>query len=237
MEALKKNLVQTLNPLYEEILKDLEPCNTAFFMQFGDKFPKGENKGIFFVGRAVNGWLQKEEKTFDNLIKYRMKFWQEPHQGKKTKSQFIRVAKNICLDIYRADDNTKTNKEWYTNIAWSNLYKVAPEDKGNPSKELKEKYKNKCITIFEKEIEVLSPKIVVLLTGWTWAKPFLLHLNNKEKLDESQILEKKIWDENKKYYAKAIKIKDIIYILSEHPQGKLEDQHVKTILELIKKYK
>ena len=64
----------------------------------------------------------------------------------------------------------------------------------------------------------------------------LLHLNNGEKLDESQILERKIWDENKEYYAKAIKIKDIIYILSEHPQGKLEEAHVKAILELIHKY-
>lgn len=95
-----------------------------------------------------------------------MAFWEEPHKWKnkknhKTKSQFIRVAKKICLEIYQ------DKKEWYKNLAWSNLYKVSPECKGNPSEELKRRYKDKCIQIFEKEIEILSPKIVILLTGWS----------------------------------------------------------------------
>lgn len=234
MSSLKENLERSLRPLYEKILKDLDKDNTAFFIQFGAKYPEEKNKGIVFVGRSVNGWLQGEDKTFENLIIRRMKWMQEGKNGIKTKSQFIRVSKNISHDIYITDDNT--NNEWHTYIAWSNLYKVSPKDIGNPSKELKNKYIEICKSIFETEIEVLSPKIVVLLTGWTWAKPFLLHLNNGEKLDESQILERKIWDENKEYYAKAIKIKDIIYILSEHPQGKLEEAHVKAILELIHKY-
>lgn len=234
MKTLKEKSETALKPLYEGILKDLDKeKNTAFVMQLGDKFPEEENKGIIFVGRALNGSDNKQ--IFEELSTMGLSWMQDCKKDKD--SQFIRVVKDITRDIYRADDNSKNNKNWHKNIAWSNLYKVSPKDKGNPSKELKEKYKDKCITIFEKEIEILSPKIIILLTGWTWAKPFLLHLNNNEKLNESQILERKIWDENKNYYAKAINIKDIIYILSEHPQGKIEDEHVKAIIELIHKYK
>lgn len=233
MSSLKENLERSLRPLYEKILKDLDKDNTAFFIQFGAKYPEEKNKGIIFVGRSVNGWLQGEDKTFENLIIRRMKWMQEGKNGIKTKSQFIKIAKDISRDIYRADDNSKNNKEWYDNIAWSNLYKVAPEKGGNSSIKIRKKYCEDCISIFEKEIDILSPKIVVLLTGWTWAKPFLYDLNNGEKLEK---LEEISWDKDKNYKAKAIKIKDIIYILSEHPQGKLEESHINAILELIHKY-
>lgn len=55
MENLREKLITTLKPYYDEILTDLEPKNTTFLIQFGEKFPTEENKGIIFVGRSVNG--------------------------------------------------------------------------------------------------------------------------------------------------------------------------------------
>jgi hypothetical protein len=49
-----------------------------------------------------------------------------------------------------------------------------------------------------------------------------------------QNIEKVVWDN--KHETKVYKIHDTIFITSPHPQGKKEGIHVKTIVDLLKKY-
>jgi uncharacterized protein YifE (UPF0438 family) len=63
-----------------------------------------------------------------------------------------------------------------------------------------------------------------------WEKDFLKYLNHGEtnnKIDE------RVWG---KYKSKAYKIDERIFIVSKHPQGKKEAEHIRAITELIAEY-
>ena len=81
--------------------------------------------------------------------------------------------------------------------------------------------------ILKKEIEILSPKTVVFLTGQSWANDFLRYLNHKQ--NTKSILQK-TWGQ---YTCKVYEIDDRVFILSEHPQGKTETDHTQCILDLL----
>ena len=84
-----------------------------------------------------------------------------------------------------------------------------------------------CQKILEIEIEQLSPRIIVFLTGKNWVDDFLSYLN-QENYD--QAIECKSWG---KYKSTAYLIKNTIMICSEHPQGKKENLHSKAIIDII----
>lgn len=57
---IRERLEQKLKPLYADLLKNIKSNQPlyAFCMQWGASFPEAENEGIFFVGKATNGWLK-----------------------------------------------------------------------------------------------------------------------------------------------------------------------------------
>lgn len=153
MENLKENLKKELQPLYEKMTDGNTFSNICVFcMQWGDKFPEKENDGILFVGKAVNGWIHdktdidtlfgedchrifarcdqmKWVHNLENDVKYNTK-----------KSAFWRVVKAISQNFY-------PKNEWYANVAWSNLYKIAPYKGGNPDKNLRKEQVKLCVEI------------------------------------------------------------------------------------------
>ncbi len=232
---MKNKLKDDLKSLYGDMLKNNTFENVCTFcLQWGDNFPKDKNTGILFVGKAVNGWITDEtdiEVLFgdsDQRIFARgdqMKWVHDLEGGEKyntKKSAFWRVIKKISQIQYPQD--------WYSHIAWSNLCKLAPFEGGNPNNALYYEQLEYCQKIIQKEIEVLSPKVVVLFTSG-WEKDFLLYLNdNNPTKSEIQI----DWNG---YVTKLYKIKNTTFIATPHPQGKDEMKHVEIITKLINEHK
>ena len=237
---MKEKLKERLIPLYEEMLKQVAPeeCLSAFCIQWGKTFPEKENEGIIFVGKATNGWItdgRNVEKLFNGVDNERIfarmdqMQWVENYAGAENdyntnKSAFWRTIKRVAQAIYHVDN-------WSSNIAWSNLYKMAPYEEGNPIEYIKQDQLPYCKKIFKAELDVLQPKFVVLLTS-EWEKDFLYYLNNEST---THSIEKVKWN-NDRFEIKIYCINDIYFIASQHPQGKPEKEHVEVLSKIIQKY-
>jgi len=225
----KEFIRQELIPLYEELLDNNSfGYVLPFCIQWGENFPSAKNEGILFIGRAVNGWDTYEtdvnilfgnsdERIFarDNQMK-----WVSTGEGcqgyNSKRSAFWRVIKEITQNFYPKDD-------WYSYVAWSNLYKL--NQGGNPKAKLRYEQFDTCKRILKKEIEIFSPKFVVMLTS-NWERYFLTFLNDN-KNPECELT--KNWGFETRLY----KINGVVYIVSPHPQGKKENPHVEAIFNLI----
>lgn len=236
MTILRDELKSSLLPLYKELLSGNTFDNVCTFcVQWGKNFPDKKNTGILFIGKAVNGWINDEtdvnvlfgdssKKIFDICDQMEWVYNLEGNNdGYNTnKSSFWRVIKRISQKFYQ-------NEEWYSYIAWSNLCKIAPFKGGNPNDMLYNEQLSSCQKILAKEIEIFSPKFVVMLTSG-WENDFLYYLNGNIHTKSEEKLN---WDD---YQTKLYKIKDTIYIASQHPQGKNEKKHIDVITNLINKY-
>lgn len=236
---MTEKLRETLMPLYKELINSVSGFNyyKAFFcVQWGKNFPIQRNCGILFVGRATNGWVSCEEdiETLFGKSEYAIfnrndqMQWVENlegnTQGYNTRhSAFWRIIKNVSSHFY------PTN--WSSYVAWSDVCKVAPFDGGNPSDSLYKAQLEDCKKILDAEIKILSPKVVVFLTGQSWSKDFIRYLN---KGQETHSVETKLWGEF--YEAKVYKIGEVICIRTEHPQAKKESPNTKCLINLISKY-
>lgn len=237
---MKEKLKERLIPLYEDMLKQMpaEESLSAFCVQWGKNFPTKENEGLLFVGKATNGWTTKErnvEKLFNGVDKERIfaktdqMQWVENLAGAENdyntnKSAFWRTIKGVTKGLYHVDD-------WSSYIAWSNLYKMAPYEEGNPIESIKQYQLPFCKKIFKAELDILQPKFVVLLTS-EWEKDFLYYLNNGLT---THSIEKVKWN-NDRFEIKLYCINNIYFIASQHPQCKPEKEHVEILSKIIQKY-
>lgn len=237
-----KRLEKRIKPLYSNLIektRKFQYPKSFFCMQWGRFYPKMENTGILFIGRATNGWITDVddiERLFgsstDRIFNRGDQMqWVEDCEGNtqgynSRRSAFWRVTKNISKEFYP--------NNWSAHVAWSNICKVTPFEKGNPSDALYYEQIEICNKILKIEIELLSPKIIILFTAENWAKDFLCYLNN----DKAPIsIKDKYWGQNNQYQLKVYLINGRTYILTEHPQGKKEDLHTKAIIETINESK
>ena len=222
-----------LFPIYQKLLSEnsfKDIC--TFAIQWGKEFPKENNNGVLFVGKAVNGWIT-DDQNVENLfsIENRERIFNRKDQiewvnelsgntkGYNTKkSAFWRVIRKVSSELYA--DN------WYKKIAWSNVYKIAPWNGGNPGSKMQRQQRSYCLEILKTEIETLKPEYVVMLTsGWEWF--FIQELSKQNELKEVATIK---WCG----YETKMFIKDNVkYIISHHPQGKKEQEHSEAIIELM----
>jgi hypothetical protein len=230
MNIIEKRLKDALYPLYEDLLRieqSKESC--TFCVQWGKDFP--EEGGVLFVGKAVNEWFSNETKMSvlfgmedmskrifardDQMVwvKNNDRGFGKPYDVNR--SAFWRVVKRIC-----------NQEDWYKHVAWTNLYKRAPAGGNNPT--LKDRCHQwpVCEQIFNKELEILLPKYVIMFTSG-WEQDFALFQNTKP---EARVA----WGKKKKYCTCRYKKGNTRFIVSHHPQGKDEQSHADAILELMK---
>lgn len=234
---LSKKILKEILPIYEKLISKNHFKNVCTFcVQWGENFPKKENTGILFVGKANNGWITQEtdtkllfSETYENRIFARddqMKWVNNQYGSKKgyntKRSAFYRVMKRTSEQIYPQD--------WYSHIAWSNLFKIAPWKGGNPGIRLRDAQQEHCIEIFQKEIDVLSPKFVIMLTSG-WERVFINSMSGNDVHEEKEVVN---WSDFQTF---LYEIDNVYYIVSPHPQGKDETEHVNAISGLIRKYK
>lgn len=237
-EERAEMLKNELKPLYASLMKNVKGFNyskATFCMQWGNNFPIEEYCGIMFVGRATNGWVSdsedvdelfgdSEESIFNrkDQMKWVEDLWGNGDGYNTNGSAFWRVIKAVATHF--------SPEPWYSYVAWSNVCKVAPWDGGNPNDALYYAQLEDCKKILETEIKLLSPKIVVMLTGESWSIDFLRYLNGEQG---TKSICKDTWNG---YECKVYQINNTNFIRSEHPQGKKEYEHIQCLINLIKKY-
>ncbi len=243
-EEKKQELKEKLIPLYASLLKEVksnEKDLSPFCIQWGKSFPDQNNHGIIFVGKATNGSISDcsvdvevdtlFNESFENRIfakKVQMNQWKEFREGNNNgyntkKSSFWRVIRGVTQSIYEQE-------KWSEEVAWSNLYKIAPSKRGNPSSQLRKTQLPLCVEILKVELETFQPQFVVLFTS-AWEKDFLYHLNGSS----TKSIDKYSWNAGKSEI-KVFKINQIYFIATKHPQGKPEQEHINLLSKIIKKY-
>ena len=133
---------------------------------------------LMWVGRAVNGWtkrgwspaeLRNPEHVAEFIEIVASSSVEEPcplrwiteRWGKNdgdynsAKSAFWRAAKKTLL---RPDE---TDELWSSRLVWSNLYKIAPKDGGNPGSRLADIQFPFCRDILMQEIDRFRPRRIV----------------------------------------------------------------------------
>ena len=107
---------------------------------------------------------------FDDIVNRKgISYFDERKNEKKyfySKSSFWRLIKKILEASGTSEkDNWYDDKEeWNQQIAWSNLYKIAPRKKGNPSHKLMAENMREHIDIIKKEIELYRPGKILFVT-------------------------------------------------------------------------
>lgn len=210
---------------------------TGFMATKGMRYEKG---GFMVVGRAVNGWsnsfnpsqlnASQEYDRVSTMIKESvygvedvcpMKWvtnqWQDNTCYNTRKSAFWRVTREIVLSLSLAENF----KLWSSYLAWSNLYKIAPEEGGNPSRRLRSVQLEGSRSLLYREIEDFQPSGLLFLTGWNrWAKDFLIDKNIRE------VSGKFVEASGKLSLGPGLKI---CVVVAVHPQAKKEDEWVEEV--------
>lgn len=231
---MKKQLLERLKPLYSQFHEIIPEDYGLFCLQWGKNFPQTQKSGILFVGRAINGWINNYHdvdvlfgESNDRIFaRHDQMEWVHNLEGNTNgyntnSSAFWRVIKGVSQHLY--------SKEWYNNVAWSNLCKAAPAESGNPSESIFFDTLKLNREILRVEIDTLSPKFVIMLTNNNWAKHYLRWLNDDQ---ENHSITKADWGD---YTAKLYLIKGTYFIVSEHPMKKEEQSHIESIISLIEK--
>ncbi|MCF7939388.1 MAG: hypothetical protein K9L68_12380 [Spirochaetales bacterium] len=224
-----------LKRLYGKLMTDVADYTEdicPFFIQIGKKYFSAP-KRLLFVGKATNGWVTNERdvtklfdlKNPDRIVnRHDQMEWVHDLEGvnenyNTKKSAFWRVIKNVSLDILGKED-------WYNYISWTNLYKIAPWEGGNPGGYLQQLQKEACISILNEEQEAIKPDAVIFLTSG-WESFYLESIGLKKSKNRV-----KSWSG----YSSTYQIhKDVLYIQSHHPQGKPEVEHKDGLLKILRK--
>lgn len=231
-----------LKPLYAELIDSVSDYAyqklMPFCIQWGEFYPSEPNTGIMFYGRATNGWITFEsdiDKLFDRnsgdcifALDDQMQWVENCAGGQEeyynsNKSAFWRVIRKTAANFYPDKELSK--------ICWSNVCKIAP-DASNPSEGLYYAQLEVARKIMQKELEIFSPRHVVLLTGQSWCQDFIYFLNINQ---HTKSIASYKWGSRNQYTVKVYKICDTYFYVSEHPQGKNESTHVNALIKAISK--
>ena len=228
---------------YSQLIQKLYTCKEEYpessMCIFNAKRGRQYANKLMVVGRAVNGWgdptknIVKQnneeqpaftESVLDYLETETTNFKEQMVATSKgynhNTSAFTRLKRSIAAKLI-----TCNKSEANCNIVWSNLYKVSPHDRGNPSDKLKKLQFDSCLSILKMEIEHYKPETIIFLTSYQkqrWAKPFL------DRLEMVNMLQKPIGFVEFAGLYNSSKV-----VVGQHPQGKNETIHLNNIIEAL----
>ena len=206
---------------------------------------------LMVVGRACNGWGAEDEmgfmpeelasdaaaeryshKVLDSVnrgsgdekcpMRWVTDKWGNTTVGYNTKtSAFWRVIRCVVERLGIADIERAS---WPSHLVWSNLYKIAPCQGGNPNDSLCDIQFPGCRELFTLELTTYTPSRLLLLTGTAWARDFLNDFG--ESLQDANGFS---YVERCGTLAIGSKYHPVRYIVAAHPEGKREDQWVEEV--------
>lgn len=186
-----------------------EANEVKFNAVVGDEY-KNQQMKLLVIGRATNGWKEPVKNAFEELlenVKYNIK-----------RSAFWRMAIKVLLQKNDLEEDDISNN--IQKLAWTNLYKLAPKNGGNPSNRSMENQYEDCVNELKKEFKSLKPHVAILFTGENWFNDFRdIFSDCKEVGKNNVVLTCKFNDTNTKV------------IVCNHPQGKKETELLSEILK------
>lgn len=171
---------------------------TLFWPMVGEWYELG--RSLMLVGRAPNGWDVQwssaeaaDPKRRAEIVDSARRLgewgfaaepghcplaWVTDNAGEKdgyntNRSAFWRAARDSVTRLY---SDAVEGSRWSSYIAWTDLFKVAPAEAGNPSGPLQQTQLDICTELLRIEVETWHPARVLLFTGIDWAQPFLARL-------------------------------------------------------------
>ena len=184
------------------------------------------SREILLIGRALNGTEETNAKFIPeshnskNVLEYNNKTQSTDWLKDYNKSSFFRICKKYLLK------KGYSELDWFDNIIWSNLMKISPAKKGNPTDKEWEIQKEGCIELFKQEIILYSPKLILMLTDYEWAYDFIESLGiNPEK---TAITSRYKYIKGKYHYNNST------ILIYERPERKNENNFVNSILKMYK---
>jgi len=171
---MENNYKQMLRPLYEKMIEEvglLKDFQNDKYTAVPALTKETYNTNIaqhklMFVGRAVNGW-DREFDAGDNIYNILAKIFSDDSE------RVFRHLENGVIDgetySFKRSAFWKLGKELmtkfhigYSDIIWSNLFKVGPAGSGNPGVRLIRKTASHFADIFKTEIELYKPTHIVI---------------------------------------------------------------------------
>lgn len=133
-----------------------------FPTQVGQLYKQCENR-MLVIGRCTNGWNHETYmNSEDSFLQYLHSSDSCSYIPNLTNSSFWRVTKRVWNELF----SSSYNDDWRDSLAWTNLYRIAPSDYGNPNNQLCESQFKICKELLKLEIEQLKPACILAITGW-----------------------------------------------------------------------
>ena len=245
--------------VYEKPAKYKETELANFVAMKGARFDENQTIRFMLVGRATNGWdrgLQADtrenySKSASQLFLKSDRFHTEwnlkdmdsnPYSeyidqkdGKKktyylSKSAFWSSSKNVWCKLNGIVDRP----DWLDDIAWSNIYKIAPKDEGNPSTRLIYTQAKACVGILKAEIDVLKPTHILLAIdkSWiSWKSRDKIMFDFMEAFDDPEDCQCSI-PQNQEIVQKAFKSKGIKVVVTCRPEKVSRNDYADAVYEM-----
>lgn len=186
MKELYQRLYSDTNTEYKHCKKCVGLSDLSHFVAMKGRKYDQDHVRLFVIGRAVNGWETlpcESGETFSKAAEQEFNAvgftWianngesfyslhNIPEDGEPTyylsKSPFWRTTEKIWRGLSGSDDF-----RFVDHIAWSNLYKIAPKQTGNPSTTMCKKQFAACRDILDAEIRAYKPTHILFITGYEW---------------------------------------------------------------------
>lgn len=206
------------------------------------------HEGLMVIGRAVNSWrsgllteehFQSEENIFWQKAWHDMSHihaecpmeWVLKYAGERigadgkrlyntTRSPFWRVTRKIlsALNVLQIEHAS----QWPSHVIWSNLYKVAPHEGGNPLSKVRKLQQSACINILKAEIAMYKPRYILAMAGY-WAENFFIdaELQKNNTYDPRVVINSGLIKIDNTHNAKLV--------IAQRPEGKNEENYAKQI--------
>lgn len=264
-EKEKHYYMTSMKRLYSELFEafkgkafrwNKKQCTWNDFCHFvamkGSQYDTSKLK-FMVIGRATNGWHKITDESdigeeaqkqfncadgFDSWIVVN-KYGNLRNNEKNEKTQkyyylnrssFWRTTKCVYMELSKIKD-----ANWVQHIAWSNLYKIAPNESedvaaGNPNRKMVRTQMEICKEILGEEINVYSPDYILFVTGWEW-----WFAGDKKTPGFDKILSGvKQESGNEFVVGKGIcklNDKNVKIVVTQRPEGKKENNYVNEILK------
>ena len=236
-----KRLEVAFKALYEDCLNEIHDNETGCFIGInGTQL----NKPVRFllVGRATNGWEGLKTNSEKTFIEKAVEDFCKPERWlcwiKEKNGKLYNQDENYCLsrspfwtyskDIYSEISGSNTSGRWMEQIAWTNLFSLAPIDGGNPSKKLMEKQLNACKKILKNEIDIIMPTHILMMVGLDWIKEF------KELFTDIHVFGRNInrgRNKNDIFVEATAKYRGIPVVIACRPERRNKELYVKSVLQ------
>ena len=220
-------------------LKDL----SHFVSMKGPLFDSSDVR-LLVVGRATNGWSSLPCETpqefgdeanwkfnevgFQWIVNPEDDFYalhNKPDKEEKTyylkSSSFWRVAYRIWCGL--SDSN---GEGFIKRIAWTNLYKLAPKDKGNPTNKMCKQQFEACKEILAAEIQAYKPTHILIMTAYDWYHDFSALFEDSQRRDSNIFVEATAKIE--------VEGKLVPVVITCRPEGRKEEAFTKEALKFLK---